>query len=87
MTSMPGLIEGRDYIFVLLEGVTADNFGQRFFSTYRDPHDDPRKSADGQIWYRIIGYTDTAKQAQVALRGKPFAFLAADGKVTGSAPQ
>ncbi len=44
--------------FVLLEGIRNRN---RFFSTNAG---DPTRSASGEIWYVIIEYAETVREAQ-----------------------
>ena len=54
--------------FVLLEGIETDN---KFFSL-NTPERDPRCSANGELWYNIIGYADTVEEAQIKLYGRVF---------------
>ena len=51
--------------YVLLEGL---KHGNRFFSPYIKG-EDPTKSANGETWYRILGYTNTIREAQIELYG------------------
>jgi len=53
--------------FVLLQDIEN---GNRFFTM--NSHRDPTKMADGSTAYRIIGYADTVKDAQLQLYGCVF---------------
>ena len=59
--------------FVCLEGLKHHN---RFFTTNnslgimgQEPQD-PRYSAKGELWYRILGYAETVEEAQLLLYGR-----------------
>lgn len=54
--------------FVLLQGITEKNLGQRFFSSNSLELGDPTESANGEIWYKVLGYADTVAEAQEKLR-------------------
>lgn len=54
------LDESRKY--VVLQGVTEDNFLSRFWTTY-NPKKDPTKSDTGETLYKVIGYAPTESQA------------------------
>lgn len=47
--------------YVVLEGL---EHGNRFYTTN---HENPTKSAKGEIWYKIIGYADSSEEAQSIL--------------------
>lgn len=53
--------------FVVLEGI---EHGNRFYST-NVPGEDPTKSAKGETWYHVLGYADTAEEAQAILFPNP----------------
>jgi hypothetical protein len=54
--------------YVILEGIHELN---RFFSTHT-PGTDPTKGANGETWYRILGFADTMAEAQIFLYGKSY---------------
>lgn len=45
--------------YVCLEGL---GHGNKFITTFQIS-DDPTKSAEGEIWYKILGYAPTHEQA------------------------
>ncbi len=57
-----------EHKYVILEGI---EHGNRFFSTYTEG-EDPTKSAEGETWYKILGYADSVGEAQIKLYGRSF---------------
>ncbi|MDE2105879.1 MAG: hypothetical protein KGL39_52135 [Patescibacteria group bacterium] len=53
--------------YVMLEGI---KHGNRFI-TGNKPGEDPTKSAEGETWYRVLGYAATIKEAQDQLYDSP----------------
>jgi hypothetical protein len=51
--------------YVVLRGLKHDNV----FFTANTPGSDPTKSAEGEIWYEILGYADTIEEAQALIAG------------------
>lgn len=54
--------------YVLLEGI---EHGNRFFSLYTEG-EDPTLSANGEVWYVILGYAGSVEEAQMKLYGKVY---------------
>ncbi len=54
--------------YVLLEGI---EHGNRFCSLYTEGVD-PTLSANGEVWYVILGYADSVEEAQMKLYGKVY---------------
>ena len=52
--------------FVILIGFQLFNS----FFCVNSKNEDPRFSADGKLWYRIIGYAETVEEAQKKLYGR-----------------
>ena len=51
--------------YVILEGL---EYGNQFFSTNVEGQD-PTLSAEGEVWYKILGYANTIRDAQIFLYG------------------
>lgn len=49
--------------YIVLEGVTASNEGQRFY-TSNDPQMDQTRGETGGVWYRVVGYANTDDEAR-----------------------
>lgn len=49
--------------FVCLEGIKRKN---KFYTT-NTPGEDPTKSAEGEVWYKVLGYANTSEEAQKIL--------------------
>jgi hypothetical protein len=49
---------------VVLEGI---ELGNRFITTRGNEARDPRLSAKGEVWYRVIGYAETQEEAEMLL--------------------
>ena len=56
--------------WIIFQGVIEENFGQRFFTTYNPNDKDPTKGYTGEIWYAIVGYTNTIAEAEMKLFGR-----------------
>lgn len=56
--------------YVLLQGIIAENYGQRFF-TMTDNRD-PEIMENGVRAYETIGHADTIKEAQIKLYGRSY---------------
>lgn len=56
-------METRTPQFILLEGIKHRN---RFF-TSNAPDKDQTRGNTGEVWYRVLGYADTAEEAQTKL--------------------
>lgn len=54
--------------YVILEGIEA---GNRFFTT-NTPGQDQTRLATGEVAYRVLGYANTIREAQIFLYGVSF---------------
>jgi hypothetical protein len=58
--------------FVLFQGVQIFNWGTRFYSSNVGTADEQIRGDTGAIWYKIIGYADSAEEAQIKLWGRTY---------------
>lgn len=56
---------------VILRGVLEVNYFDKFFTSHTEGKD-PCKLDDGTVAYRILGYADTAAEAQIFLYGRAY---------------
>jgi hypothetical protein len=56
--------ENKDKEYVVLEGLKQ---GNRFYSM--NDGTDPRFSAEGELWYKILGFVDTSDEAITIIEG------------------
>lgn len=52
--------------WVVMQGVLASNQGQTFITKNdpSEPEDRKIRGCTGEVWYRVIGYSDTLEEAQ-----------------------